>query len=90
VKFAVWVFLFMLSISTLGQDSTAQGMVVFHFYADYCPECVDAMMWLENNAIESDTIYHINVDANYEMAKRMGVDKLPYVMFFHNGILMDI
>lgn len=87
MKLAIWIFLFMLSISTLGQD---KGMVVFHFYADYCPNCIDAMMWLENTAIESDTIYHIDATANYEMAKRMGVDKLPYVMFFHKGILIDI
>jgi thioredoxin 1 len=66
---------------------TSGGLLMFDFYADWCPPCKEIEPVLEKIAKEKSeivTIYKINIDRNRALADSFRVSGIPYVVYFKN------
>ena len=68
-------------------DSSEDRLLVFDFYADWCPPCKKLSPMLEKIAKENSdkaTFYKINIDDNKFLASLFRVTGIPYVVFVLN------
>ncbi len=74
-----FVNLFDMEAGTIAQPS------VFDFNATWCGPCRQLAPILEELAAEYEgrvNFYSIDVDKNKELAKAIGIESIPYVLFF--------
>ena len=67
--------------------TSGERLLMFDFYADWCPPCKEIEPVLEKIAKEKSetvTIYKINIDRNKALATSFGVGGIPHVVFFKN------
>jgi len=68
-------------------DSAGNRLLVFDFYADWCPPCKILSPILEEIAKENGdkaAFYKINIDQNQFLARTFRVTGIPFVVFFKN------
>jgi thioredoxin 1 len=68
-------------------EKSKKRLLVFDFYADWCPPCKELAPILERIAKEKSdivTIYKINVDRNQELSNSFRIRGIPHVAFFKN------
>lgn len=74
-------------------DSKIKGKnVIIDFYASWCPPCKILAKNLEDfEVIKPDNIeiYKVNVEEELVLAKKYGISKLPTMLYFKNGKLVD-
>jgi thioredoxin 1 len=66
---------------------TSGGLLMFDFYADWCPPCKEIEPVLEKIAKEKSamvTVYKINIDRNRALADSFRVSGIPHVVFLKN------
>jgi len=66
---------------------TSGGLLMFDFYADWCPPCKEIEPVLKKIAKEKSnmvTVYKINIDRNRALADSFRVNGIPHVVFFKN------
>lgn len=68
-------------------ESSGGRLLMFEFYADWCPPCKELAPILEEIAKESEgkvDIYKINTDKNPVLASALRVTGIPHVVFIKN------
>ena len=68
-------------------ESSANRLIIFDLYADWCGPCKLLSPLLEEIAREQGnraTIYKINIDKNQGIARALNVTGIPYVLFVKN------
>ena len=68
-------------------QSSGERLLMFDFYADWCPPCKEIDPVLEKIAKEKSdmvTVYKINIDRNRALADSFRVSGIPHVVFFKN------
>jgi thioredoxin 1 len=66
---------------------SGERLLMFDFYADWCPPCKEIEPVLEKIAKEKSdmvTVYKINIDRNKALADSFRVSGIPHVVFFKN------
>lgn len=79
-------------IDSMGQfnkiiQTSGERLLMFDFYADWCPPCKEIEPVLEKIAKEKSdmvTVYKINIDRNRALADSFRVSGIPHVVFFKN------
>lgn len=72
-------------------SSAGDRLLIFDFYASWCPPCkelepiLEAVAWQKKDVVD---IYRINYDENNSLAELMGVHGIPFVAFVKNGTLV--
>jgi thioredoxin 1 len=67
--------------------TSGDRLLVFEFYADWCPPCKELAPILEEIAKENSRaldIYKINTDKHSDLARDFRVTGIPHVVFFKN------
>ena len=67
--------------------TSGDRLLLFEFYADWCPPCKELAPILEEIAKENSKtldIYKINTDKNSGLARDLRVTGIPHVVFFKN------
>jgi len=67
------------------------GTVLVDFYATWCGPCQMLAPLLEEIDEENEdvTVLKVNVDENYELAARYGIQSIPNLYLFKDGKLVD-
>jgi thioredoxin 1 len=68
-------------------QTSGERLLMFDFYADWCPPCKEIDPVLEKIAKEKSeivTVYKINIDRNKALATSFRVGGIPHVVFFKN------
>jgi len=68
-------------------QTSGERLLMFDFYADWCPPCKEIDPVLEKIAKEKSemvTVYKINIDRNRALADSFRVGGIPHVVFFKN------
>ena len=68
-------------------QTSGERLLMFDFYADWCPPCKEIEPVLEKIAKEKSemvTVYKINIDRNKALATSFRVGGIPHVVFFKN------
>ena len=68
-------------------QTSGERLLLFDFYADWCPPCKEIDPVLEKIAKEKSdmgTVYKINIDRNRALADSFRVGGIPHVVFFKN------
>jgi len=66
-------------------QTSGEHLLMFDFYADWCPPCKEIEPVLEKIAKEKSemvTVYKINIDRNRALADSFRVSGIPHVVFF--------
>lgn len=65
--------------------------ILVDFFATWCPPCKMLSPVLEEIATKNETfdIAKINIDENQELAIKYGIEVVPTMLIFKNGIQMD-
>ncbi|MCD6291190.1 MAG: thioredoxin [Anaerolineae bacterium] len=72
--------------------SESEQPVVVDFWAEWCAPCHIIAPSVEDLAAEYDgraVIAKLDVDANPETARRLGIMGIPTLIYFHNGKEVD-
>ena len=68
-------------------ETSGDRLLIFDFYADWCPPCKELEPILERIAKEKSstvTVYKINIDRNKGLANSFRVVGIPHVILFKN------
>ena len=68
-------------------EKSGERLLIFDFYADWCPPCKELEPILEKIAKEKSemvTVYKINIDRNKALANSFRVGGIPHVVFLKN------
>ena len=68
-------------------EKSGERLLIFDFYADWCPPCKELEPILEKIAKEKSemaTVYKINIDRNRALANSFRVGGIPHVVFLKN------
>jgi len=68
-------------------QTSGERLLIFDFYADWCPPCKEIEPVLEKIAKEKSdmvTVYKINIDRNRALANSFRVGGIPHVVLFKN------
>jgi thioredoxin 1 len=68
-------------------DKSGNVLLIFDFYADWCPPCKELEPILEKIAKEKNSmvkVYKINIDRSKEIVNSFRVGGIPHVVFFKN------
>lgn len=68
-------------------ETSKDRLLLFEFYADWCPPCKGLAPVMEEIARESRDVldvYKINTDKNGELARDFRITGIPHVSFFKN------
>ncbi|MGD9083008.1 MAG: thioredoxin domain-containing protein [Desulfobacterales bacterium] len=68
-------------------QTSGERLLIFDFYADWCPPCKEIEPVLEKIAKEKSemvTVYKINIDRNRTLANFFCVSGIPHVVFLKN------
>ncbi len=68
-------------------ETSGNRLLIFDFYADWCPPCKELDPILEKIAKEKSstvTVYKINIDHNKGLANSFRVVGIPHVILFKN------
>ena len=68
-------------------EKSGERLLIFDFYADWCPPCKELEPILEKIAKEKSdmvTVYKINIDRNRALANSFRVGGIPHVVLFKN------
>jgi thioredoxin 1 len=68
-------------------QTSGERLLMFEFYADWCPPCKEIEPVLEKIAKEKSamvTVYKINIDRNKALATSFRVGGVPHVVYFKN------
>jgi thioredoxin 1 len=68
-------------------QTSGEHLLMFDFYADWCPPCKEIEPVLEKIAKEKSemvTVYKINIDRNRAIADSFRVNGIPHVVYFKN------
>lgn len=68
-------------------ETSGNRLLIFDFYADWCPPCKELDPILEKIAKEKSstvTVYKINIDNNKGLANSFRVVGIPHVILFKN------
>ncbi len=83
-------------VETVAQVKTVltpgSGLVLLDFYAHTCPSCMHMLPVLErlaNRYADVVTIYSVDFDAAPDVAAVLGVKKVPTLLLFKDGKLVD-
>jgi thioredoxin len=79
-----------MSLEKFKEITTSDKIVLVDFYADWCGPCKKMKPFLEAISKEMSstvTLVKINADDNQELLKTMGIDGLPVLQTYKNGIL---
>jgi thioredoxin 1 len=68
-------------------ETSGDDLLMFDFYADWCPPCKELEPVLEKIAKEKSstvTVYKINIDRNRGLANSFRVFGIPHIILFKN------
>lgn len=68
-------------------DKSGDVLLIFDFYADWCPPCKELDPILEKIAKDKSAmvkVYKINIDRSKEIVNSFRVGGIPHVVFFKN------
>jgi len=68
-------------------EKSGERLLIFDFYADWCPPCKELEPILEKIAKEKSAmvkVYKINIDRSKEIVNSFRVGGIPHVVFFKN------
>ena len=68
-------------------EKSGERLLIFDFYADWCPPCKELEPILEKIAKEKSemvTVYKINIDRSRALANSFRVGGIPHVVFLKN------
>ncbi|MCL2171271.1 MAG: thioredoxin [Defluviitaleaceae bacterium] len=66
--------------------------VVVDFYADWCGPCNDIAPVLDELSTDFDgraKVFKMDIDQDKETAVQYGVKRIPNMVFFKNGVVVD-
>ncbi len=68
-------------------DGVAEGVVVVDFYADWCGPCKQMAPVIKRLAgsMEGVRFAKVDVDVSGDLARRFGVESIPYFVVFKDG-----
>ena len=66
-----------------------EGLVIVNFWADFCADCINLIIELDANVAPDVTLIHVDVLEHYELAKQLGIESLPFVVFIEDGRIVD-
>lgn len=70
----------------------AQGVVVVDFWAGWCRPCMAMGPHIEALSDEYEgraAVGKLDIDANPEVASRLGIMSIPTILFFKDGQIVD-
>ena len=72
-------------------EVTAKGIVMFDFWATWCGPCRMLAPTIDEIAESRDdiTVGKVNTDEAPELCVRYGIEYIPTLLFFKDGVLVD-
>lgn len=70
------------------EDCVQTGAVLVYFYSEVCGPCerLTPRMWRLSEALGQISFYKIDVDHSPENARWLGVERLPTLILFRDGV----
>jgi len=78
-----------ISMEEYNKIISANHITVIDFYAPWCGPCKKMEPMLEEFARENEgkiNVVRLNIDENKQLATQLGIDEIPLVKIFQNGI----